>query len=145
MVNLDDFIKRLEIILEYYALSASAFADKINVQRSSMSHLLSGRNKPSLDFILKITEEFSEVSLDWIINGKGTFPKSDFQPAPTPLQEKPKNISSINNDLFSTLTESPKQLEQSTKEINTLLTTTDDEIERIVIFFKNGRFKNYVG
>ena len=45
MVNIDDFIKRLEIILDYYNLSASAFADKINVQRSSLSHLLSGRKQ----------------------------------------------------------------------------------------------------
>ena len=56
MVNTDDFIKRLELILEYYGLNASAFADKIGVQRSSLSHLLSGRNKPSLDFILKIMD-----------------------------------------------------------------------------------------
>ncbi|PZQ78296.1 MAG: XRE family transcriptional regulator, partial [Flavobacterium johnsoniae] len=51
MVNTEDFIKRLEKILDYYNLTASSFADKIGVQRSSISHLLSGRNKPSLDFI----------------------------------------------------------------------------------------------
>ena len=77
MVNIDDFIKRLEIILDYYNLSASAFADKINVQRSSLSHLLSGRNKPSLDFIIKVIEVFPEVDLYWILNGKGNFPKSE--------------------------------------------------------------------
>ena len=76
MVNTDDFVKRLENVLEYYNLNASAFADKIGVQRSSMSHLLSGRNKPSLDFILKILEVFPEVDLYWILNGKGIFPKS---------------------------------------------------------------------
>ena len=69
MINIDDFIKRLEIILDYYGLSASGFADKINVQRSSLSHLLSGRNKPSLDFILKIVAIFPEVDLYWILNG----------------------------------------------------------------------------
>jgi predicted transcriptional regulator len=42
MVNTEDFIKRLEIILDYYSLNASGFADKIGVQRSSLSHLLSG-------------------------------------------------------------------------------------------------------
>ena len=77
MVNTDEFIKRLEKLLDYYQLSASAFADRIGVQRSSLSHLLSGRNKPSLDLILKISDEFKEVDLYWIINGKGSFPKSD--------------------------------------------------------------------
>ena len=75
MVNSDDFIKRLEIILDYYSLNASSFADKIGVQRSSLSHLLSGRNKPSLDFILKIMEVYPEVDLYWILKGQGVFPK----------------------------------------------------------------------
>ena len=63
MINTDHFVKRLETIFEYYGLTASLFADKINVQRSSISHLLSGRNKPSLDFILKVIENFPEVEL----------------------------------------------------------------------------------
>jgi plasmid maintenance system antidote protein VapI len=74
MVNTEEFIKRLEIILDYYGLNASAFADKIGVQRSSLSHL-SGRNKPSLDFILKIVDVFPDVDLYWILNGKGVFLK----------------------------------------------------------------------
>ncbi|MBK9224402.1 MAG: helix-turn-helix transcriptional regulator [Flavobacterium sp.] len=75
MVNSEDFIKRLEFILDYYSLTASGFADKIGVQRSSLSHLLSGRNKPSLDFILKILEFFPEIDLYWILNGQGNFLK----------------------------------------------------------------------
>ena len=75
MINTDDFVKRLELIFEFYGESASSFADKIGVQRSSLSHLLSGRNKPSLDFILKVLDVFPEVDLYWITNGKGVFPK----------------------------------------------------------------------
>ena len=89
MVNIEDFIKRLEIILDYYSLNASTFADKIGVQRSSMSHLLSGRNKPSLDFILKILDSYPNFDLYWLLTGKGKmlFDKnamiSDQAPAPT--------------------------------------------------------------
>lgn len=78
MVNTDDFIKRLETVMEYYGHSSSSFADKIGVQRSSLSHLLSGRNKPSLDFILKIISEFPDVDLYWMLFEKGSFPKSAF-------------------------------------------------------------------
>ena len=53
MINTEDFIKRLQKVIDYYGESASSFAEKIGVQRSSISHILSGRNKPSLDFILK--------------------------------------------------------------------------------------------
>lgn len=75
MINTSEFIKRLEKIIHYYGLSASAFAEKIDVQRSSISHILSGRNKPSLEFVMKILSSFPEVDLYWLLNGKGTFPR----------------------------------------------------------------------
>ena len=54
MINVEEFAKRLNIIMDFHQLSAALLADKIEVQRSSISHLLSGRNKPSLEFVLKI-------------------------------------------------------------------------------------------
>lgn len=87
MVNLEDFIGRLEHLLQYYGLSASGFADKIGVQRSSISHLLSGRNKPSLDFVMKVVRTFPEVNLYWLLNGKGSFPgNSDTVVSPIPVK-----------------------------------------------------------
>ena len=156
MVNTEDFIKRLEEILEYYSLSASGFADKINVQRSSLSHLLSGRNKPSLDFILKITDEFPEVDLYWILNGKGTFPKSENKiienTSSTPIS-KTENIveklNALNSGLFSQNIESENTAVKNNLEekfLNTQnlpQTKNSSNIERIVVFYKNGSFKEY--
>lgn len=147
MVNIDDFVKRLEIILEYYALNASSFADKIGVQRSSMSHLLSGRNKPSLDFVMKITEVFPEVDLYWILNGTGSFPKSNEEilettktPASTSSNEK-----LTPGDLFSEINyeagKTEMKIASETKNQN--LISEESEIEKIVIFYKNGTFKAY--
>ena len=151
MVNIDDFIKRLEIILDYYNLSASAFADKINVQRSSLSHLLSGRNKPSLDFIVKVIEVFPEVDLYWILNGKGTFPKSDAPFLPPnevdkiQVENSTSEINTSEPDLFSTIEKSNSQptTEKRINEVYNSDISSFEEIERIVIFFKNGTFKNY--
>ena len=81
MVNTAAFKERLEQILSHYEMTASAFADAIGVQRSSISHLLSGRNKPSLDFVLKVVREFPEVNLYWLLNGKGVFPESATPPS----------------------------------------------------------------
>ena len=150
MVNIDDFIKRLELVLDYYNLSASAFADRINVQRSSLSHLLSGRNKPSLDFIIKVIEVFPEVDLYWILNGKGTFPKSD--------KNSTSNKSSLANE-FNTQTietnSNPSLNLSSTIALNTNIIQSDalktldinknsaSNIERIVVFYRDGTFKNY--
>jgi transcriptional regulator with XRE-family HTH domain len=157
MVNTDDFIKRLEILLDYYSLSASVFADKIGVQRSSLSHLLSGRNKPSLDFILKIIEVFPDVDLYWILNGKGTFPKSEVKmetniETPTPLNTigiTENKIEEVPN-LFSGKIEAPKNAMDenflnnfSNTQISPSL-KNESEIDRIVVFYKNGTFKNYV-
>ena len=151
MVNIDDFIKRLEIILDYYNLSASAFADKINVQRSSLSHLLSGRNKPSLDFIIKVIEVFPEVDLYWILNGKGNFPKSE-NVAPTVLETEKKTpsqpiVENTNSelDLFSTVEKRITSTLSESNPVESIKTenNSQEEIERIVVFFKNGTFKNY--
>ncbi|WP_245553867.1 helix-turn-helix domain-containing protein [Cytophaga aurantiaca] len=63
--------------MKNYELTASEFADKIDVQRSSMSHLVSGRNKPSLDFIQKILNNFSDLNPTWLIMGTGPMKQLD--------------------------------------------------------------------
>lgn len=146
MVNIDDFIKRLEIILDYYNLSASAFADKINVQRSSLSHLLSGRNKPSLDFIIKVIEVFPEVDLYWILNGKGTFPKSEKIFSIQSTKQEVTSDETNTPDLFSTdQTNSKQPFINNEIEKKTISLSNNDAktIERIVIFYTDGSFKNY--
>ena len=85
MFSQQDFIARLQRIMDYYDLNASALADSLGVLRSSISHLLSERNKPSLDCVLKIIDKYPEVDLYWLLYGKGSFPKEEKKPAPTPL------------------------------------------------------------
>lgn len=97
MVNTEEFVKRLEQILQFYGLSASIFAERVGVQRSSLSHLLSGRNKPSLDFVMKICDEFSEVDLYWFLRGEGQFPKSGSKDVSLPSFEDFSNEESKKN------------------------------------------------
>lgn len=119
MINSKNFTKRLQQIIDFYSLSASSFADKIGVQRSSISHILSGRNKPSLDFVMKILSSFPEVDLYWLLNDKGSFPKN--------IKKEPKSYTIIDKD------EIPLDA----------LTTESSDIDRIIIFFKDGTYKNY--
>ena len=118
MVNILDFTNRLKKILNYHQLTASLFADKIGVQRSSISHILSGRNKPSLDFILKVTNTFTDVDIYWLLNGKGEFPK---QQGPTNKVFSP-NESSI---------------------IETSNSKSSKKMNRIVVFYEDGTFEEY--
>ncbi|MCO4822008.1 MAG: helix-turn-helix transcriptional regulator [Flavobacteriaceae bacterium] len=117
MINSQEFATRLQEVIDFHGESASSFAEKIGVQRSSISHILSGRNKPSLDFVMKVLKHFPSVELYWLLNGKGTFPKS--------IENTSKEI-----------TKSPKSI--SMDKIN-----HDSNIERIIIFYKDGSFKSY--
>jgi len=64
-------LNRIKQIMEKEKLSPTQFATEIGVQRSALSHVLSGRNKPSLDFMMKIKARYPEINLDWLLLGKG--------------------------------------------------------------------------
>jgi transcriptional regulator with XRE-family HTH domain len=148
MLNTEDFVKRLEILLDYYSLNASSFADKIGVQRSSISHLLSGRNKPSLDFIMKITAIFPDINIYWILNGKEDFFKKDaenrtqnpkvIEIAVTPTSSQ----NAVIKDLFDTT--EVKNIPVEIQDMPQTSLNQSSEIYKIVIFYKNGTFRDFV-
>jgi len=76
MVNNKLIAERIGKIIEENNLSASSFAKTIGVQRSSISHILSGRNNPSLDLLLKIHNAFNYISLEWLILGDNSMEKT---------------------------------------------------------------------
>ena len=120
MINSVDFTERLQKIIDFYGETASSFAEKIGVQRSSISHILSGRNKPSLDFVMKVLHSYPEVELYWLMNGKGNFPS------------QPKISESPNSNIPEQVSKNPISN-----------TDTTSEIDKIVIFYKDGTFKSY--
>ena len=105
---MENFIKKLKILLNKEDLNASKFSEIIGVQRSSVSHILSGRNKPSLDFILKIHKSTIDVDLEWLLS------------------------SEADQDLNSTTLPKPKQNTKNDLKIDFV---KNDNIDRIVIFF----------
>lgn len=68
---------RLQEILKKEHLTPARFAELVGVQRSSVSHILSGRNNPSLDFLQKILASFEHINPDWLITGNGPYKRSD--------------------------------------------------------------------
>lgn len=136
MVNSDEFGKRLQRVMEFYDLSAAAFADAIDVGRSSISHILSGRNKPSLDFVLKIVQTYPEVELYWLLNGKGNFPAKEEKnkPATTPTSAVPPTPQP----------EKRTSLEAAAQGGNTRERDySGKEIKKIVIFYRDGTFEAF--
>ena len=108
---MNNFTEKLKKIIEDEGLTASKFAEKIGVQRSSVSHVLSGRNKPSLDFILKINKSIDNINLDWLLDND----THKIIESPAPIS---KNDTVNNCDV-------------------------KNELEKIILFFKDGSFKMY--
>ena len=73
----DEMKDRIAHIIRAKNLTAAEFADRLGIHPSNVSHLLSGRNNPSLDFVRKLKETFPEYNLDWIVLGKGPMTVSE--------------------------------------------------------------------
>ena len=125
-------------------LSSSKFAEIIDVQRSSISHIISGRNKPSLDFIQKVLREFPSLNPNWLVTGKGamyfetTQNEIDFSSDNLQANEKLKkevsesNISEDKNRLQNTTVNSVNNLQEK---------TSNRKIEKIIVFYNDNSFE----
>lgn len=149
MLNNQDFGKRLQKLMDYYALSASAFADLMGVGRSSISHILSGRNKPSLDFIMKIIDTYPEVEFYWLVYGKGTFPlqeKKEKEISNTPIITSTSSTplaTSKEQDLFSESSVRSSAPAEENKKTEIPPTALKTDIQRVLIFYTDGTFEDY--
>ena len=131
MVNTSNYSKRLQKILDFYGVTATSFSEKIAFNRSTISHLLSGRNKPSLEFVMKVLQTYPEVDLYWLLYGKGSFP--------TPLNK-------VNTQIKATSKQNTLpgvEAENSVFENMALKNSNTSAIERIILCYKDGTFKQY--
>lgn len=151
---MEQFSQRLSQILSHFDLTSSQFADQIGVPRSSLSHIISGRNNPSLDFIIKIRDAYPMINLYWLIYGFEPFlleNSSDIpsrisaeeigllseKNTPEPVQENIQtNLADENDDKKS---DDNTEVFSPPQEIST---SVPDE-EKIVILFNDGTFKSY--
>ncbi len=111
--------------MDYKALSAAELADQIGVQRSNVSHVLTGRNNPSSSFLEKLLVTFPELEARWLIVGEGQMIKDG-------------TVESQNTGLpgmFATPT--------ARKEIIPKMADEMKEVDRIVILYKDRTFKDY--
>jgi transcriptional regulator with XRE-family HTH domain len=130
-------------------LTSTRFADIIGVQRSSVSHILSGRNKPSFDFIEKMLIAYPDLNAQWLITGIGSMKISN-------------TVKNIEPDLFSSpiiepkISTSPESIIQKQEIKDPVITNSHDEtinkekidtngltIERIIIFYTDNTFNEY--
>ncbi len=117
-------VERIKRIISDNGLTNSSFADKIGVPRSTISHILSGRNNPSLDIIIKILDSFDEINADFLLKGETSTPV---------IPSENKDFVNTNLTLFPELDikETPK------KELK-----IDEElIKSVILVYQNNKFE----
>jgi transcriptional regulator with XRE-family HTH domain len=131
--------ERLLEFLNSHNLTSTRLADTIGVQRSSISHILSGRNKPSYDFIHKFLQHYRDINPKWLILGEGSMYTKEKQTSMSferpPEQSTPResNIQKEKKDdvhIKQSQEDEPSSYEKS-------------RIEKIVIFYSDSHFEEY--
>ena len=151
------FSKQLQKIMHHFGLSTTELADKILVPKATISHLISERNKPSLEFIMKLHTTFPTLNLEWLIYEKEPFLVTEIYPKSiekdqneTPFLNEISEVETVNeienDDQSEEVKEEiePKNINQNiTENPKNILSFQSKEIYCIVIFYNDGRFKKY--
>jgi transcriptional regulator with XRE-family HTH domain len=143
-------MEQIQYLIDHYQLSASQLADKLDIQRSTISHLLSGRNKPSLDLLKRIVATFPHINEAWLLSGHGNPLKQTIKPIDDNIpkeqglftgvkQEATQSyVTPVNTDVKQTELDTDVNNEES---IDT--SVNNDEIEQILVFYRDGTFKYF--
>lgn len=126
----EDINRRIEVIIKNKGLNAGQFADEIGVQRSSISHILSGRNKPSIDFIQKLLLKYKDINSNWLLTGNGISPTNA-------IQDLQLNV--VNSDIQN----QQQSLFDVTEKKNEPI-VNNKRIEKIVTFYTDKTFVEYL-
>lgn len=130
--------ERILQFIQSEQISSTQFADTIGVQRSSVSHILSGRNNPSFDFIKKILSNYHDMNPEWLILGEGEMYKTAVS---RELFEGDTAVTGVKN--AEVLSEVQRKEQREMLRPAAEMTSENIDIERVVIFFNNNTFTEY--
>ena len=161
-------VNRIQEIIKRYDLSPSKLADTLEVPRSTISHILSERNKPSLEFIYKLMDKFPEISLNWLLKGEGNIlgkerdlfsdlydeetgkSKSESEsPIALPSESSIKSTA-VQHDEFPAYHGKEKSIEDTpsdavnTEEVNKKnKLSSKEKIVKLIVLYENGTFDEF--
>lgn len=124
-----DINERVKHLIEAKQMNYSQFADEVDTLRSGISHIVSGRNKPGLEFLQKILKRFDDIDAGWLLTGAGEMYKPKEPPQAATYPEKSKE---------NVVGEKPVmgvQFPQATQE--------GKNIEKITVFFSDRTFTDF--
>lgn len=139
---------RILKIMEREGLTPSKFAESIGIQRSAMSHIISGRNNPSLDVLLKILERFTYVDSDWLLFGKGEMIREHVLTEPylfTNMLENRPNVQVVAENRKEIGVETPVNIQkQPVVEQVICQEKPSKNVSKIMIFYSDNTFDTFV-
>lgn len=109
--------ERIELIIKCYNLTPSQFADRTGIQRASVSHILSGRNKPSLEVMQKIYDSFPSLDIRWLMTGQGEAPEAGAKPQSVQAAPAVSGLFSLQSEESYVKTE-PEPQEQKVQRVS---------------------------
>jgi transcriptional regulator with XRE-family HTH domain len=134
---------RIIKFLAHENLTATKFADEIGVQRSSVSHILSGRNNPSFEFIQKILSRYKNMSAEWLLQGTGTMFKKAEQgslfTSPVHMPPQPSLFQQPSEKIKISSPEADKNLQPLP--LPEILPSR--KIDKILVFYTDKTFEEY--
>ena len=137
-----NFMKeRLLEFLNTHNMTSTRLADTIGVQRSSISHILAGRNKPSYDFIHKFLQHYRDINPKWLILGEGSMYSKEKQASlsfETPPEKSTPRESNIQKE-----EKEDARIKNSQDDEKVSPEKTPIEIKKIVIFYSDNHFEEY--
>lgn len=147
--HMDKMKDRIQQIIDREGITPSRFAEIIGIQRSAMSHILSGRNNPSLDVLTKVLQKFDYINTDWLLFGKGNMLKVERSSQHTSLLDENAVFPSIvqGDPEYSNLEELRKpslQMQPVVKERIVLKETPQKIVSKILIFYSDNTYDTFV-
>lgn len=136
--------EKLEILCSKYNLSASALAKTLGVEASAISHIRSGRNKPSYDFVVKILRAFPEINPDWLLLDGDEFLRGDAPSAPLSSNlDVAAQVSLFDRDENIKISESSENAKNEISDIFSAPIRHGKRAERVIVLYSDGSFESY--
>lgn len=152
LVSMKSFSERISLILQHYDLQPKDLAEKCGVQRSAISHLINGRNRPSVTFLSSLSDMYPELDTRWLLHGKGEMFTNVSGVKPPVVgtvvntsitKENVGHLSDTNVTSGSQQSEAAATAVQHDASMLKPSNGQTKEIQRIIVFYNDGTFDSY--
>jgi DNA-binding XRE family transcriptional regulator len=156
-MDMENIKERIIEIMNYKKLSPSQFADKVNIQRSTISHITNNRNKPSMKVCENILARFTDINPDWLLFGKGNMTIKENPPMPGTLFDSPIPLTPQKPPEIKP---NPQAIDENRREIGVQRPETDTKpanpttviieksepknISKIIIYYDDNTFETFI-